>query len=121
MVFLYQLEKQKQEMATTYKWDYQAIACGDKPHHDPEEDNQDEDFPIGFEHQYVPCMNLTKEQRREKSDKFKFGLCCSCDAGLDDKSEFVCDPRPNGAFVLTCNACDGYNQRLYVGCGQGCN
>jgi hypothetical protein len=111
-------------MATTYKWtkaDYQAMVCGDKPHHDPEEDNQDEDFPTGFE-EHVPFMNLTKEQRREKSDKFKFGLCCSCDTGLDDKSEFVCDPRPNGAFVLTCNACDDYNRQLFfMGCGQGCN
>lgn len=112
-------------MATTYRWtkaDFQAMACGDKPHHDPEEeDNQDEDFPTGFE-EHVPFMNLTKEQRREKSDKFKFGLCCSCDTGLDDKSEFVCDPRPNGAFVLTCNACDDYNRQLFfVGCGQGCN
>jgi hypothetical protein len=79
-------------------------------------------------HTRVPFMNLTKEQRDAKSAEFKFGLCSNCDAGLDDKSEFVCEPRggPTGSFVITCNACYAYHQhvafnRLDYGSNGGCN
>jgi len=71
-------------------------------------------------------MNLTKEQRADKSEQFKFGLCSDCDAGLGDESDFVCEPsRPTGAFVMRCNACyDHYQQvwlkRLDCECA-GCN
>jgi len=57
---------------------------------------------------HVPFMNLTKAERYKKSDRFKFGLCSDCDAGLDDESDFVCVPRPRGAFIMTCNACHDY-------------
>jgi len=57
---------------------------------------------------HVPFMNLTKAERYKKSDLFKFGLCSDCDAGLDDESDFVCVPRPRGAFIMTCNACHDY-------------
>ena len=76
--------------------------------------------------QHVPFMNLTKDQRDQKSDQFKFGLCEHCDADLDDESDFVCEPsRPTGAFVMRCNACyDHYQQvwlkRLDCECA-GCN
>ena len=61
---------------------------------------------------HTPFMNLTEEQRDKKSVQFTFGLCSDCDAGLDDESEFVCETRPNGAFVLTCNACSDYYRNL---------
>jgi len=61
---------------------------------------------------HVPFMNLTKDQRAKKSTQFKFGLCSHCDAGLSDKSEFVCEPRPNDMFVLTCNRCHEYYTRV---------
>lgn len=61
---------------------------------------------------HTPFMNLTEEERVKKSVQFTFGLCSDCDAGLDDESEFVCETRPNGAFVLTCNACSDYYRNL---------
>jgi hypothetical protein len=75
---------------------------------------------------HVPFMNLTKEQRDKKSDQFKFGLCAHCDAGLDDESDFVCEPRGLGcSWVMACNACHDYFQQLRSSRvehdGQGCN
>ena len=62
---------------------------------------------------HVPFMNLTKEERDKKSNKFKFGLCAHCDAGLDDESDFVCEPRGLGcSWVMACNACHDYYQQL---------
>jgi len=61
---------------------------------------------------HTPFMNLTEEERGKKSVQFTFGLCSDCDAGLDDESEFVCETRPNGAFVLMCNACSDYYRNL---------
>jgi hypothetical protein len=63
--------------------------------------------------QHVPFMNLTKEERDKKSDQFKFGLCAHCDAGLDDESDFVCEPRGLGcSWVMACNACHEYYRQL---------
>jgi hypothetical protein len=57
----------------------------------------------------------------ESSSNFKFGVCCECDVGLYDKSEFVCRRGANGN-VNTCNACHNYQINLHVG-GEhgGCN
>ena len=71
---------------------------------------------------HVPFMNLTKEQRAEKSKNFRFGLCCDCDAGLDDKSEFVCQRK--GSAIM-CNACHNYHMDMFErnigGEHGGCN
>jgi len=73
----------------------------------------------------VPFRHLTGAERNKKSDLFQFGLCSDCDTGLGDKSDFVCVPRPNGAFLMTCHACHEYYQQLTrrrgVDCGLGCN
>jgi len=76
------------------------------------------------QHVHVPFMNLTKDERDNKSTQFKFGLCAHCDAGLDNESEFVCEPRGlNCSWVMACNACHDYYQQLaYNGvCEGGCN
>ena len=72
---------------------------------------------------HVPFMNLNKAERYKKSDRFKFGLCSDCDAGLDDESDFVCVPRPHGAFIMTCNACHEYyfQKQLDYPRGSGAN
>jgi hypothetical protein len=57
---------------------------------------------------HIPGFKLTKEQRDIKSDEHQFGLCCSCDAGLDDRADFICDTRENGGFALMCNACSEF-------------
>ena len=63
--------------------------------------------------QYVlPCFNLTQEERDIKSDEHKYGLCCSCDAGLDDRADFVCHSKKDGELTLRCNACDDYYELL---------
>lgn len=69
---------------------------------------------------HIPGFKLTEEQRTKKHDLHKFGLCCSCDAGLDDRADFVCDPRSPGGFALMCNDCfEYYNKNGYVSCGYG--
>ena len=58
--------------------------------------------------QHVPGFKLTLEERDIKSDEHKYGLCCSCDAGLDDRADFVCHSKKDGELTLRCNACDEY-------------
>ena len=69
---------------------------------------------------HEPGFKLTQEERMKKFDEHKFGLCVSCDAGLDDRADFTTDPRFPRGFALMCNACvDYYNKAGYVGCGYG--
>jgi hypothetical protein len=124
------------ECTTTYKQHQQKLkndAWNDYAHaRDDEDDDNDDDawfeddecpslLPAAVaaasaaqqQHVHIPFMNLTKEQRDKKSDQFKFGLCAHCDAGLDDESEFVCEPRGlNCSWVMACNACHEYYQQL---------
>jgi hypothetical protein len=57
---------------------------------------------------HVPGFKLTHEQRMNKCNQHKYGICVSCDAGLDDRSDFTCEPRATYGFVLMCNACGDY-------------
>jgi hypothetical protein len=67
-----------------------------------------------------PGFQLTHEERMKKCDQHKYGICVSCDAGLDDRADFTCDPRMPGGFALMCHACgDYYNKNGYVSCGYG--
>ncbi len=52
-------------------------------------------------------FTLTPEERAKKSGQHKFGLCDSCDTGLNDRADFHCyfDDKK---MTLTCNACDSY-------------
>lgn len=52
-------------------------------------------------------FTLTPEERLVKSGQHKFGLCDSCDTGLNDRADFHCyfDDKK---MTLTCNACDSY-------------
>jgi hypothetical protein len=52
---------------------------------------------------HTPGFKLTEEERSKKHDQHKYGLCCDCDTGLDDRADFICVK--NG---LMCNACDAY-------------
>jgi len=58
--------------------------------------------------QHAPGFKLTQEERDIKSDEHKYGLCCSCDAGLDDRADFVCHSKKDGELTLKCNDCDDY-------------
>ena len=69
---------------------------------------------------HEPGFKLTHEERMKKFDEHQYGLCVTCDAGLDDRADFTCDPRAPGGFALMCNACgDYYNKNGYVSCGYG--
>lgn len=57
---------------------------------------------------HAPGFKLTADERAVKSDEHQFGLCCSCDSGLDDRADFICDHRANGGFALMCHACACY-------------
>lgn len=61
-------------------------------------------FPV----KHVPGIKLTEEERDIKSDEHKYGLCCRCDAGLDDRADFVCHSKNDGELALMCNACSNY-------------
>jgi len=62
-------------------------------------------FPLK---KHQPGFTLTPEQRSIKMDNHKYGLCCSCDAGLDDRADFICDTRIHSDFALMCNDCHDY-------------
>jgi len=117
------------ERTTTYKEHVQKLkddAWNDYAHARDDEDDEayfdDDECPsllpsavaaASAAQQHVPFMNLTKEERDKKSDQFKFGLCAHCDAGLDDESDFVCEPRGLGcSWVMACNACHEYYRQL---------
>jgi hypothetical protein len=128
-------------LKTATKWyDVKHPEYDEHPYHDgtddeyPEydehsyHDGTDDEYPEYEECTHVPHMNLTKEERAEKSKNFKFGLCCDCDYGLDDKIEFVCQSRRNGCATIyanICNACYNYHMNLFEkGVGGehgGCN
>lgn len=59
---------------------------------------------------HTPGFKLTEEERSKKHDLHKYGLCRSCDNGLDDRADFMCD-----FGGLMCNACCEY----YTGCDDG--
>ena len=88
-----------------------SIASGEEPMFEPE-------FPENDECTHVPHMNLTKEQRAEKSKNFNFGLCCECDYGLQDELEFVCRSGANGGAKM-CNACHNYHMDLFERSNDG--
>jgi len=59
---------------------------------------------------HVPGYKLPVEERMEKFDKHKFGLCVSCDAGLDDRADFTRDPVTNTPGLM-CNDCVAYYEK----------
>ena len=52
-------------------------------------------------------FKLTPEERATKSSQHQFGLCDSCDTGLNDRADFHCH-FDDDKMTLTCNACDSY-------------
>lgn len=50
-------------------------------------------------------FKLTPEERAIQSGKHKFGLCSSCDVGLDDRADFHVYFNDE-KMEVTCNACD---------------
>ena len=70
--------------------------------------------------EHKPGLKLTREERMTNFDKHQYGLCISCDAGLDDRADFTCDPRFPQGFALMCHACfNYYNKNGYTSCGLG--
>lgn len=58
---------------------------------------------------HTPGHKLSGEERMNKSDQHKYGLCAYCDAGLDDRTDFVCSTLiATGGFALVCNACNKF-------------
>ena len=58
---------------------------------------------------HEPGFKLTQEERMKKFDKHKFGLCVSCDAGLDDRADFIVGKHAHIAFHrFLCNDCSAY-------------
>ena len=53
-------------------------------------------------------VQLTKEQRDEKRCDYQFGLCDTCDAGLDDRGEVNFHYRADGTVETLCDACHNY-------------
>lgn len=57
----------------------------------------------------APRIRLSQFERDEKSSQHKFGICCSCDAGLDDRADFAITVVADGIKVR-CNDCESYYQ-----------
>jgi hypothetical protein len=58
---------------------------------------------------HAPGIKLTDEERAEKVVKHKYGLCCSCDTGLDCCTDFILYHHPSGVYALyMCVACNRY-------------
>ena len=58
---------------------------------------------------HIPGIKLTDKERADKCAKYKFGLCCSCDAGFDQRCEYIHYPHPSGVYsVCMCVGCIGY-------------
>ena len=53
---------------------------------------------------HTPGLKLTEEERAEEHKKHKFGLCGSCDNGLDDDADWIVDKEVG----FMCNACVAY-------------
>lgn len=69
---------------------------------------------------HVPGFKLTHEERMNKCDQHKYGICVTCHAGLDDRSDFTHDPRVPDGLALMCNACcDYYTNAGYMSCEFG--
>lgn len=56
-----------------------------------------------------PAIKLTQFERDEKSSQYEFGICETCDAGLDNRDDFVVTVVADGIKVR-CNNCDFYYQ-----------
>jgi hypothetical protein len=56
---------------------------------------------------HEPGIKLTELERTEKSCEHEFGICSSCDAGLDSQDDFVCSVVADDVKVR-CNACYDY-------------
>ncbi len=52
---------------------------------------------------HTPGFKLTQEERAKKHHQHKYGICCACDSGLDDRADFMCNVKG-----LMCNACSHY-------------
>ena len=56
---------------------------------------------------HTPGIKLTHDQRNAKSEQHNFGLCCDCDAGLDDRTDFIIGNNDTHTRFL-CNDCSAY-------------
>ena len=58
---------------------------------------------------HTPGIKLTDKARAKKSVNYKYGLCCSCDAGFVRLTEFIYYWHPSGKYALSmCVACNRY-------------
>jgi hypothetical protein len=56
---------------------------------------------------HAPGIKLTDKERANKGINHTYGLCCSCDAGLDCGTDFIHYNHPSGAYALCmCVACN---------------
>ena len=68
---------------------------------------------------HTPVIKLTELERVQKSSEHEFGICSSCDAGLDSQDDFVCSVVADDVKVR-CNACYDYyaeEESLATMCG----
>ena len=82
------------------------------------------DIEPEYHPEYEESSDIEPEypEYEESGANFTFGVCCDCDVGLYDKSEFVCPSGANGSNAKMCNACHNYHINLHIG-GEhgGCN
>jgi len=82
-----------------WKWSGEDTPFDLRCWNDEEDEKGYDDDAYAYE---VDCDDhaFLNEEEEEESDKHQFGLCWSCKKGLDDRADFVCDDRDNGAFFF---------------------
>ena len=56
---------------------------------------------------YIPVIKLTELERVQKSSEHEFGICDTCDTGLDNREDFVCSV-VEYVLHVRCNNCHYY-------------
>ena len=73
--------------------------------------------PTGTTHQ--PVITLTEQEREEIYLQHEYGICSSCDTGLDDPADFVSSVVADD-LIVRCTACYHYyaeEESLATMCG----
>jgi len=89
--------------STTNYWNAIAVAATTEQYFEPACDVVIQIQPDKTRPKHIPGFKLTDAERAKKHNLHKYGLCCSCDNGLDDRADFICD-----FGGLMCNACCDY-------------
>ena len=101
----------------TWKWSGEDTPLEHRRWDDDEDDVTYTREENEYSRWYDTHQNWRDDDVEDESDKHKFGLCCTCKKGLDDRADFVCNThtRPSGGFYMLCFSCyEEFNKPWYL-------